>query len=263
MHSRARSQSQAHGPPPPPSHIRTHRRRRTVSVVSTRSSDTTSKLVLPVQSSSTITKASRSALGQGSFTLTGCARDALLEVAFSFPRFDSDDYDDASEEDSDSAPPSPTTRTRDSSAVGQRTSFRPRRSDSGTDSDASIPSISRTASTFQERPPMPPGWGPGGHVWRSSRPLVLPGTSRSRAATLPLVLAKPPSPSQNRHPGIHAVLDGLEQTSRINTGRVACAACTKTGVNFPRCRHCGQLWCCRECRTSSLHRCTKSNVHGV
>ncbi|KAJ7065331.1 hypothetical protein C8F01DRAFT_740607 [Mycena amicta] len=209
MNSRPRSYSQSNGPSPP-THTRTHRRQRTLSVVSI-SPHTAAKIVIAAQSSA-------SALG--SFTLTGCARDALLEVAFPSSGDDDHGYDEP----------------EDFSSSNDRYAFDPRtrlRSDSSC-TDASVPSISRTASPFLERPPIPPGWG---------------NYPRSRTTAR---MRRPPSPS---YTAIHSVLEALEQDSLVGTGRVVCAACRKVGVNFPRCKTCGKMWCSRDCRTSTPHRC--------
>ncbi|KAJ7104343.1 hypothetical protein B0H15DRAFT_942339 [Mycena belliarum] len=61
---------------------------------------------------------------------------------------------------------------------------------------------------------------------------------------------------------IHPVLYALERDSRMGTGRVACAGCTAKGTNFPRCKKCSQVWCSRECRLSSVHRCVTARRAG-
>ncbi|KAF7309465.1 hypothetical protein MIND_00317300 [Mycena indigotica] len=200
-----------------------HRRRRTISVVSV-SPNTTSKIMIAVNSSpSTSTKTNGSALG--SFTLTGCARDALLDVAF--PKLDDDGYDEYGES-LDSHDAFFAARDRDDDLPGPLRL----RSDSSC-TDVSIPSLSRTASPFQEQSSIPPGWG--------QYPRVRPRAVTS--VTLPPIA------------GIHPILESLEHGSRVATGPVMCAACEKLGSNFPRCKHCAQMWCSRECRTSPFHRC--------
>ncbi|KAJ7485865.1 hypothetical protein FB451DRAFT_1554665 [Mycena latifolia] len=62
---------------------------------------------------------------------------------------------------------------------------------------------------------------------------------------------------------IHPVLDALERGSRMGTGHMACAACGTLGSNFPRCAKCAQAWCSRECRLSSVHRCSAARRGGA
>lgn len=62
---------------------------------------------------------------------------------------------------------------------------------------------------------------------------------------------------------ISAPLADLEHTSRFRVHAV-CAACKKTGSNFPSCAKCGETWCSRDCRVKGSnalrHICRGSRV---
>ncbi|KAJ6447874.1 hypothetical protein C8R45DRAFT_179371 [Mycena sanguinolenta] len=211
MHSQSLSLSQASDTTPPaPKSLR--RRCRTLSIS------------IPITGTSKITvaasiSASKSAAqdAAGAFTLTRCARAALLGLVL------------GTSDESDS--------NEDSSSYDDRELHRPAHTrTSSTFSDTDVPSISRTASPFErERAPIPPGWG--------ARPRRAGKTQRRER-------------SQSRERSrIHPVLKELERTSRVGTGNVVCAACGTSGVNFPRCPRCAKLWCSRPCRMAAVHRC--------
>ncbi|KAF7317770.1 hypothetical protein MKEN_00864800 [Mycena kentingensis (nom. inval.)] len=260
MHSRDSSP----GPSVPSSRAYSHRRRRTLSVVSvsSASSDTVVAKILitvppqnrPHASAST----SKSALALGSFSLLGSAREALLDVAFptaSPTRVRFADGDDGDGEESSGDERLATRRALPRLQTRLRS-----RSNSTSDTDASVPSISRTSSPFQERPSIPPGWGAYPRSATTSytsfsRPRARTHVGMNRTYSLPHSAPPAGDPDPNDICGIHPVLESLERGSRVGTGRIACAGCQKVGANFPRCKHCAQMWCSRDCRTSALHRC--------
>jgi len=156
----------------------------------------------------------------GAFTLTGCARTSLRCFTTGTLTLPPVPYVDYMYHDPAARPLMP----GDSPPQSPACSF------------ASIPSISRTASPFSENETLiPPGWGGRGKGKGKGR-------ERIRAQTLP-------------GPRIHPVLDSLERDSLVGTGWVVCGACNKQGTNFPRCRRCSKMWCSRECRLDSVHRC--------
>ncbi|KAJ7513041.1 hypothetical protein B0H11DRAFT_16567 [Mycena galericulata] len=165
----------------------------------------------------------------GAFTLTGCPRASLrcfTRRGRTARRSEPHDHD----ESIPVRPPVPS----DSPPMSPAASF------------ASIPSISRTASPFSdsdnEYGSIPPGWG---GVLRKGR-----GKGKERGRER----ARLRGP---RHPHPPPIVDPLERDTRVGTGmsRAICAACKKHGSNFPRCRRCGKMWCSRECRVASVHRC--------
>ncbi|KAJ7089754.1 hypothetical protein B0H15DRAFT_270671 [Mycena belliarum] len=217
-------------------------RQRTLSTVSVPPAGSAPKInIAPLRAGSTCTACPAAA---GAFTLTGCARAALRCLApgesdssglgygfgYGYGYDDDSDRDDAT----DSPPASPR-------------------------SIASVPSISRTASPCEgERAPIPPGWGV-----RSRREWAQEQRQRKRAQQKQKQKEEWPQKQKERDRSspndsltrIHPVLDALERASRVGTGRVACAACTAPGANFPRCARCAKPWCSRECRTSAAHQC--------
>ncbi|KAJ7878862.1 hypothetical protein B0H14DRAFT_1630684 [Mycena olivaceomarginata] len=116
-------------------------------------------------------------------------------------------------------------------------------------SDKEVPSISRTASPFEgERVPIPPGWG------ARPRKAQWPRRERSRSQDRS-EYREQQSESRRATTRIHPTLEGLEHGSRVGTGRVVCAGCGTSGVNFPRCPRCTKMWCSRACRTAPGHLC--------
>ncbi|KAJ7173589.1 hypothetical protein C8R46DRAFT_1215516 [Mycena filopes] len=202
-----------------------HHRRRTLSVVSIPPAGTgASKIILAMQS--TNAGAVRGAAA-GAFTLTGSARAALRGLG-SRP-FDDSDSDSCCDEYAPPSPISTHTHTRTYSNF----------------SDKDVPSISRTASPCEgERTPIPPGWGGRGRAHRARE------RSRSRERSQQQQQREQPPRSR-----IHPTLESLERDSRVGTGRVLCATCSKPGVNFPRCTRCSKMFCSRACRTGAVHRC--------
>ncbi|KAJ7191922.1 hypothetical protein GGX14DRAFT_578514 [Mycena pura] len=95
-----------------------------------------------------------------------------------------------------------------------------------------VPSISRTASEFSET--------------ENSDSTPRPRRAKSKGKGK----LRPRSDT-----GTRAALDALERASRYGTGHVVCPTCKKKGTNFPRCKWCAQMWCSRECRLASAHRC--------
>ncbi|KAJ7643298.1 hypothetical protein DFH06DRAFT_596695 [Mycena polygramma] len=220
MHSHSQPHSQASAAPVPAPKRPQHQRRRTLSnTVSISPTGSAPKITLAAQTStSTSTSAARSA-ASGAFTLTGCARAALRGLATGTYDDESDSYTDSYTDSDDQYTPRHA-RTRSNY------------------SDKDVPSISRTASPFEERQSVPPGWG--------ARPR---GTGKSQKRE------RSQHREQSQRPRIHAVLESVERGSRVGTGRVVCAACAKPGVNFPRCTRCSKMWCSRACRTAAVHRC--------
>ncbi|KAJ6485811.1 hypothetical protein C8R45DRAFT_930885 [Mycena sanguinolenta] len=214
MHSQSQSLSfpRASDTTPPTQKRHLRRRCRTLSV-SIPIAGNASKIIVAAPSSASKSAAQAAA---GAFTLTGCARAALLGLVLG-----TSDESDSNEDSYDDAEYRPVhTRTR------------------STFSDKDVPSISRTASPFEgERAPIPPGWG--------ARPRRAGKTQRQERER-----------SQSRERSrIHPVLKDLERSSRVGTGNVVCAACGTSGVNFPRCPRCSKLWCSRPCRMAAVHRC--------
>ncbi|KAJ7746751.1 hypothetical protein DFH07DRAFT_588294 [Mycena maculata] len=209
-----------------------HRRRRTLSL----SIPPNGKIAIAVLSSTS--KPGEKHAAAGAFTLTGCARAALLGLA---PAPD-EDMQDANNRDRGAAS---ATRKRARSSYGKS----PWAEDvdsppaSPTCSVASGPSITRTASPFEGgRGAIPPGWGArGGYAQREEK-----GQERPEHTVKGL---------DGPHPNLHPVLDTLERRSRVGTGRVVCGACGKPGANFPRCPRCTQMWCSRPCRMAPIHQC--------
>ncbi|KAJ6586426.1 hypothetical protein DFH09DRAFT_256168 [Mycena vulgaris] len=198
---------------------KTHRRRRTMSTVSIPSVRSESKILLAAGMAPLGPRSTDQQVAVGAFTLTGCARTSLRCFAPGPLALRADLYEEHGYMDPAVRPPMPC----DSPPASPACSF------------DSIPSFSRTASPFSEsegmRALLPPGWGARGKEMERAR-------------------AQPQRKAQ-----IHPVLETLERDSRVGTGRVVCAACMKQGTNFPRCKHCSQMWCSRECRLSSVHRC--------
>ncbi|KAJ7230531.1 hypothetical protein GGX14DRAFT_384462 [Mycena pura] len=222
MHSHSHSYSEPSQTAPPPkkvpcivSHIhRTdpqhqHRRRRTLSVSLSSPGSSGAKIIIAMQSS-TSTSVAGTGSAAGSFTLTGCAREALRELTFLAFATDADEEETSTNDFG--------AYTHDFGAYTHAIT-RPRARTDSSCTDVSVPSISRTASPFSERPPIPPGWG--------ARP-------RPRARE------KDPERASSC---IHPALETLERASRVGTGRAVCAGCMKPGVNLPRCRHCAKVWC--------------------
>jgi hypothetical protein len=46
---------------------------------------------------------------------------------------------------------------------------------------------------------------------------------------------------------INPILASLERKSRL-CSRTICVTCSKTGLDFPKCAKCGDMWCSRACR---------------
>ncbi|KIK96472.1 hypothetical protein PAXRUDRAFT_305896 [Paxillus rubicundulus Ve08.2h10] len=87
------------------------------------------------------------------------------------------------------------------------------------------PSITRTLST-------------GYYGWDE------PSTSSPSSPSL----SAPASPlMDHKNTGLHPVLEAVEKGSKFSY-RTVCATCMKAGRDFPRCAHCGDMWCSRECR---------------
>ncbi|KAJ7272566.1 hypothetical protein B0H12DRAFT_586312 [Mycena haematopus] len=224
MHSHSQSLSfpQASETNPP---AQKRRRCRTLSV-SIPLAGSVSKIIVAAPSSASKSAAQAAA---GAFTLTGCARAALLGLVLGTsdePDANEDSYDD-----------------REYTPVHTRTC--------STFSDKDVPSISRTASPFEgERAPIPPGWGarPRGGGVKTRRRERERSQSRERSQ-------HGEQSASRRATRIHPVLRDLERASLVGTGHVVCAACGTSGVNFPRCTRCAKMWCSRACRTSAVHRC--------
>ncbi|KAJ7785201.1 hypothetical protein DFH07DRAFT_4972 [Mycena maculata] len=195
-----------------------HRRGRITSAVSIRPTGNALKIALRNAVAPLDPHNSEHPTAVGAFTLTGCPRASLRSFAPASPPFDANPHEHLVYADLPVCFPRPSDSPPASPAL----------------SLASIPSISRTASPFEiEYESIPPGWG-AGHK----------GKDRDR------VRVRTPRGTQT-----HSALGSLERTSRVGTGRVVCAACKKHGSNFPRCRRCSKMWCSRQCRLSSLHRC--------
>ncbi|KZP33601.1 hypothetical protein FIBSPDRAFT_847518 [Athelia psychrophila] len=93
-------------------------------------------------------------------------------------------------------------------------------------SSLSIPSISRTASSFSDRDDI--STAPTSvHVSREPSP--------HRQRTKPMSMKLDP------------VLAACERGSKFST-RVVCATCSKPGRDYPKCGKCGEMWCSRTCR---------------
>ncbi|KAJ7675884.1 hypothetical protein DFH06DRAFT_1292097 [Mycena polygramma] len=88
-----------------------------------------------------------------------------------------------------------------------------------------VPSISRTASSFADRAPPSP----------ASAPLLDFDTDYAR-------------PRKGAHDPTSPALASLERRSRFCANRVVCATCLVPGTNFPACPRCGAAWCSRACR---------------
>ncbi|KAJ7820254.1 hypothetical protein B0H14DRAFT_2834261 [Mycena olivaceomarginata] len=203
-----------------------HRRCRTLSV-SIPLAGTASKIIFAVPSSPS-PSAAQVAAGAGAFTLTGCARAALRGLVLAT----SDDESDLNED-----------------SYADREYMPPHRPTRRSLSDKEVPSISRTASPFEgERAPVPPGWG------ARPRKAQWPKRGRSRSQDRS-EYREQQSESRRATTRIHPTLEGLERGSRVGTGRVVCAGCGTSGVNFPRCPRCTKMWCSRACRTAPGHLC--------
>lgn len=50
------------------------------------------------------------------------------------------------------------------------------------------------------------------------------------------------------------ILASVEQKSKFCRKTMDCSNCRKSGVNFPRCPRCGDMWCSRECRVGEGKR---------
>ncbi|KAJ7156900.1 hypothetical protein C8R43DRAFT_408759 [Mycena crocata] len=213
-----------------------HRRSRTLSSVSIPPPGSPTKITIAALTSTSLSAARAAAAG--AFTLTGCARAALLGLGppSNTPHGESlSSYTDSYFPD----PYDEYSHTRMAHSYSDKYDDMPA---SPACSVGSVPSISRTASPFEgERAPIPPGWGV-----RSARRTRARSPQRERSQ----------EPHSRREPTrIHPVLDTLERGSRLGTGRVFCAGCKKAGSNFPRCTRCAQMWCSRACRTSMVHKC--------
>jgi len=115
-------------------------------------------------------------------------------------------------------------RTRDLLArTDSSMSGSPRSIDS---SSLSIPSISRTTSSFSDQDDL------------------------STAPTSARVSREPSPHNQRTKPmtmKLHPVLAACERSSKFST-RVVCATCSKPGRDYPKCGKCGEMWCSRACR---------------
>ena len=121
-----------------------------------------------------------------------------------------------------------------------------------------LPSICRTPSSFSGSgsdeyfSTAPSSAGPPTPVLNPAAPLPRPGTGAGKGKAL--------GPEGSPAVSLHAVLEGLERASMFRV-RTACAACGRSGSNFPRCPKCGEMWCSRACRLQKSdgkrHVCAK------
>ena len=60
---------------------------------------------------------------------------------------------------------------------------------------------------------------------------------------------------------LNPILATLEKKSKLCTRRVHCATCKKSGVDYPKCSKCGEMWCSRECRLrgGNRHPCARTS----
>jgi len=164
-------------------------------------------------------------VANGSFTTTSSARATLRRLA-------SSDVYGGSER---SASPRGKMRSIWDMGYGEQSSEPTSPSSSSTPisihSHDTVPSISRTASSFY----------PSYNVSNSSSSSAL-----SDLSSHPL-----PSPYASRKNSFNATkptaLECLEKKSKFCT-KNTCSTCKQTGLDFPRCGRCGEMWCSRECR---------------
>ncbi len=111
------------------------------------------------------------------------------------------------------------------------------------------PFITRSLSTSSSRTTSP---SPSPH--RSTRSSLSHSSSRTHGSSLDA--GTRPAVSTDLHP----VLARLERDSKFCKTTVKCSACGKSGVNYPRCGRCGDMWCSRECRVGQAkkHACRRA-----
>jgi len=102
---------------------------------------------------------------------------------------------------------------------------------------SSVPSISRTSSSFSDSNVLP----------------TTPSRTQSKA----------PSPkAKGRCNKLHPILAACEKMSKVSSQAV-CATCMKRGYDYPRCAKCGEMWCSRGCRLRGgvkRHVCSRTGI---